>query len=51
MEDFALTQLAWLRGFLVLENGAPSHEVFRNVLLALAPAGTSWTYSPIGAAS
>ena len=37
MEDFAQTQLAWLRGFLVLENGAPSHDVFRNVFLALRP--------------
>ena len=37
MEDFAQTQLVWLRGFLTLENGAPSHDVFRNVLLALHP--------------
>lgn len=37
MEDFAQTQLAWLRGFLVLEHGAPSHDVFRNVFLALRP--------------
>lgn len=37
MEDFAQTQLAWLRSFLVLENGPPSHDVFRNVLLALKP--------------
>lgn len=37
MEDFAETQLAWLRGFLVLENGPPSHDIFRNVLLALKP--------------
>jgi len=37
MEDFAQTQMAWLRGFLVLKNGAPSHDVFRNVFLALRP--------------
>lgn len=37
MEDFAQTQLVWLRGFLVLKHGAPSHDVFRNVLLALRP--------------
>ena len=37
MEDFAQTQLPWLRTFLQLENGAPSHDVFRNVLLALEP--------------
>lgn len=47
MEDFAQTQLSWLRSFLVLENGAPSHDVFRNVLLALQPQAlldilTSW---------
>src|SRR6476620_9304745 len=37
MEDFAETQLEWLRSFLVLEHGAPSHDVFRNVLMALKP--------------
>ncbi len=37
MEDFAETQLPWLRSFLALENGPPSHDVFRNVLLALKP--------------
>ena len=35
MEDFAQTQLLWLRSFLAPANGAPSHDVFRNVLLAL----------------
>lgn len=39
MEDFAQTQLLWLRSFLVLANGAPSHDVFRNVLLSLRPQG------------
>ncbi len=37
MEDFAQTQLGWLRGFLVLEHGAPSHDVFRNVFMMLRP--------------
>jgi len=37
MEDFAETQLPWLRSFLALENGPPSHDIFRNVLLALKP--------------
>lgn len=37
MEAFAQTQLDWLRTFLTLENGAPSHDVFRNVLMALKP--------------
>lgn len=37
MEDFAQAQLPWLRCFLALENGAPSHDVFRNILLALKP--------------
>ncbi|MGV3658759.1 MAG: ISAs1 family transposase [Prosthecobacter sp.] len=35
MEDFAQTQLGWLRGFMVLEHGAPSHDVFRNVFMML----------------
>jgi predicted transposase YbfD/YdcC len=47
MEDFAQTQLCWLRSFLKLENGPPSHDVFRNVLIALRPEAlleilTSW---------
>ena len=37
MADFARFQLSWLRGFLTLKHGAPSHDVFRNVLLALQP--------------
>lgn len=37
MEDFAETQLPWLRGFLSLQNGAPSHDVFRNVFMMLPP--------------
>lgn len=35
MEDFAQTQLPWLRSFLELRHGAPSHDVFRNVFMAL----------------
>ena len=37
MEVFATSQLDWLRTFLPLENGAPSHDVFRNVFIALRP--------------
>lgn len=37
MEDFAQTQMDWLRGFLSLEHGAPSHDVFRNVLMSVEP--------------
>lgn len=37
METFARSQLDWLRIFLPLENGAPSHDVFRNVFIALRP--------------
>lgn len=37
MEDFAHSQLPWLRSFLTLEHGAPSHDVFRNVLMAVEP--------------
>lgn len=40
MEDFAETQLEWLRGILVLKHGAPSHDVFRNVFMALSPEAT-----------
>ena len=47
MADFAGYQLLWLRHFLGLVNGPPSHDVFRNVLLALRPQAlldilTSW---------
>jgi predicted transposase YbfD/YdcC len=37
MEAFASSQLDWLRTFLPLANGAPSHDVFRNVFMALQP--------------
>ena len=37
MEGFAETQEHWLRTFLPLPNGTPSHDVFRNVFMALAP--------------
>jgi predicted transposase YbfD/YdcC len=37
MGHFARSQLAWLRQFIPLRHGAPSHDVFRNVLLALRP--------------
>lgn len=37
MADFTETQIEWLRGFLQLEHGAPSHDIFRNVLHMLQP--------------
>jgi hypothetical protein len=37
MGHFAESQLAWLRQFIPLSLGAPSHDVFRNVFLALQP--------------
>jgi hypothetical protein len=37
MGHFAESQLAWLRQFIPLRHGAPSHDVFRNVFLALQP--------------
>lgn len=38
MESFAQTQIPWLRTFMDLPHGAPSHDVFRNVFMALDPA-------------
>lgn len=35
MAAFARSQMAWLRTFLPLLSGAPSHDVFRNVFIAL----------------
>jgi predicted transposase YbfD/YdcC len=37
MELFAETQHLWLSTFLTLPNGTPSHDVFRNVFMALTP--------------
>ncbi|WP_053332344.1 ISAs1-like element ISVsp7 family transposase [Verrucomicrobium spinosum] len=37
MGDFAQSQLSWLQSFLPLKHGAPSHDVFRNVLMAIQP--------------
>ena len=37
MEVFAETQEHWLKTFLSLPNGTPSHDVFRNVFMALSP--------------
>lgn len=37
MEDFTESQLLWLRQFLELKHGAPSHDVFRNVFLMIQP--------------
>ena len=37
MEAFAETQLQWLRRYVPLLNGAPSHDTFRNVFMMLKP--------------
>ena len=37
MGAFAKSQLAWLRTFLPLVHGAPSHDVFRNVFMTIQP--------------
>ena len=37
MGIFAQSQLEWLRRFTPLVHGAPSHDVFRNVFMALKP--------------
>jgi hypothetical protein len=37
MGHFTRTQLAWLRQFISLRNGAPSHHVFRNVFKVSIP--------------
>lgn len=38
MEIFAKTQLDWLRQYVPLINGAPSHDTFRNVFMMIKPA-------------
>lgn len=37
MASFARSQLDWLRQFIPLRNGPPSHDVFRSVFIALQP--------------
>ena len=37
MATFAQTQLAWLRLYVPLINGEPSHDTFRNVFMMLKP--------------
>ena len=37
METFAKTQTEWLKQFIKLENGTPSHDTFRRVLEVLKP--------------
>ncbi|MCF6311936.1 MAG: ISAs1 family transposase [Verrucomicrobiales bacterium] len=48
MEGFGKLRYQWLKGFLELPEGIPSHDTFRNVLSAIAPsellgAFTLWT--------
>ena len=38
MAVFAQTQLEWLRRYVPLVNGAPSHDTFRNVFMMVKPA-------------
>ncbi|MCX6854509.1 MAG: ISAs1 family transposase [Verrucomicrobia bacterium] len=38
MGIFAKTQLAWIRQYVPLVNGAPSHDTFRNVFMMIKPA-------------
>lgn len=50
MEQFGLAKLAWLRTFLPLPNGIPSHDTFRRVFSLLDPeqfatAFLTWTQS------
>ena len=39
MEDFGCTAEAWLRTFLTLENGIPSHDTFSRLFRLVDPAG------------
>lgn len=46
MATFAKHRLSWLREFLPLENGAPSHDTFRNVFLMIKPREFARVFSP-----
>jgi hypothetical protein len=37
MEEFGRSKFAWLKQFLELPHGIPSHDTFRNVFIALKP--------------
>ena len=37
MEEFGRSKIAWLKKFLELPNGIPSHDTFRNVFIAIKP--------------
>jgi predicted transposase YbfD/YdcC len=37
MEEFGCAKIAWLKKFLELPNGIPSHDTFRNVFIAIKP--------------
>jgi predicted transposase YbfD/YdcC len=39
MEEFAYSKIDWLRKFLELPNGIPSHDTFRNDFIGITPAG------------
>ena len=39
MEEFGRAKLAWLKKFLELPNGIPSHDTFRNVFIGIKPEG------------
>lgn len=38
MEEFGRSKIEWLKKFLELPNGIPSHDTFRNVFIAIKPA-------------
>ena len=37
MEEFAHSKILWLKKFLELPNGIPSHDTFRNIFIAIKP--------------
>lgn len=45
MEDFATLREEWLRGFLVLPGGPPSHDTFNRLFQLLAPAEFAETFA------
>lgn len=54
IEDFGKEKLNWLRQYIALENGIPSHDCIAYVLSRVSPSGCrdcfmSWTQSVVGA--